>query len=53
MPDSYHVKVLSPKNVVEIEENVLPDELLDKVRELTGDYLDVYLGYSIEITANN
>lgn len=53
MPDSYHIKLLNAANIVEREENVLADELLDKVKELTGDYLDVYLGYTLEITANN
>ena len=48
----YHVKVLSSANVVVDEEDVASlDELHDAVTRFTEDYLDLFSGYTLEITA--
>lgn len=49
---TYNVKVLSPANVVEVEEEVPVDELHDAVTRHTEDFIDTFPGYTLEITAN-
>jgi len=49
---TYHVKVLSPANIVEVEEDVNEEDLQDVIQCHKEDYLDVHPGYTLEITAN-